>query len=101
MIDADKPRLIIDAEKMKNRVMMRYAIDKKYDFKNSGNCDLEWILRVIDEMAKEPNEKKVTECNVYNKCEEFKNCTVQVLTNTVTGEVSVGWWQGTADEIRF
>lgn len=33
------------------------------------------------------------EINIYDKEEIFENCTVQVLTNTITGEVSVGWWQ--------
>lgn len=28
---------------------------------------------------------------VYDKEETFHGCTVQVLTNTKTGEVSVGW----------
>ena len=31
------------------------------------------------------------ECNFYDKEEIHPDCTVQVLTNTVTGEVSVGW----------
>lgn len=31
--------------------------------------------------------------NVYDKEEIYPNCTVQVLTNTVTGEQSVGWWK--------
>lgn len=35
---------------------------------------------------------KVETC-FYDKEEIFPNCTVQVLTNTVTGEVSVGWWK--------
>lgn len=30
--------------------------------------------------------------NLFDKEELFTDCTVQVLTNTVTGEVSVGWW---------
>lgn len=30
--------------------------------------------------------------NFFDKEEIYPNCTVQVLTNTVTGEVSVGWW---------
>lgn len=34
-----------------------------------------------------------TKCDFYDKEEIFPNCTVQVLTNTVTGEVSVGWWK--------
>ena len=29
----------------------------------------------------------------YDKVETYDNCTVQVLTNTVTGDVSVGWWR--------
>lgn len=29
----------------------------------------------------------------YDQVETYENCTVQVLTNTVTGDVSVGWWK--------
>ena len=29
----------------------------------------------------------------YDKCETIENCTVQILTNTKTGETSVGWWR--------
>lgn len=32
------------------------------------------------------------ETNFFDQEELFTNCTVQVLTNTVTGEVSIGWW---------
>ena len=35
----------------------------------------------------------VDEVNIYDKCERYENCTVEVLTNSVTGEVSVGWWR--------
>ena len=35
---------------------------------------------------------------LYDKEEIFHNCTVQVLTNTVTGDVSVGWWKEEEDE---
>lgn len=31
--------------------------------------------------------------NVYDKEEIHHNCTVQVLHNTATGKVSVGWWE--------
>lgn len=37
-------------------------------------------------------EEKI-ETSVFDKEEIYENCTVQVLTNTVTGEVSVGWWK--------
>ena len=33
------------------------------------------------------------ETNFYDKEEIFPDCTVQVLTNTATGETSVGWWK--------
>lgn len=36
------------------------------------------------------NIKKI-ETNFYDKEEIYENCTVQVLTNTKTGEVSIGW----------
>lgn len=29
----------------------------------------------------------------YDKEEIYENCTVQILTNTNTGDVSVGWWK--------
>ena len=33
------------------------------------------------------------ETNLYDREEQYKNCTVQILTNTLTGVVSVGWWE--------
>ena len=33
------------------------------------------------------------EMNIYDEVELYPNCTVQVLRNSVTGEVSVGWWK--------
>ena len=30
---------------------------------------------------------------LYEEVERHKNCTVQVLRNVVTGELSVGWWE--------
>lgn len=35
----------------------------------------------------------VAEGNMYDTVETYYNCTVQVLKNTLTGEISVGWWQ--------
>lgn len=31
--------------------------------------------------------------NIFDIEEIYPNCTVQVLGNSVTGEVSVGWWK--------
>ena len=34
----------------------------------------------------------------YDQEEIIPNCTVQILTNSVTGDVSVGWWRNDPDE---
>ena len=39
---------------------------------------------------------KIETC-FYDKEEIFENCTVQVLTNTATGDVSIGWWKNEED----
>lgn len=39
---------------------------------------------------------EVVRSNLFDEEEIFHDCTVQVLSNTVTGEVSVGWWPNEA-----
>ena len=34
----------------------------------------------------------IIETNIFDIEEIHANCTVQILCNSVTGEVSVGWW---------
>lgn len=64
---------------------------------------VERLKRIIDVVGSE-NYKEVfrmcikaledqTEVNIYDKEETYHGCTVQVLTNTVTGQTSVGWWK--------
>lgn len=36
--------------------------------------------------------------NIFDKEEIFPNCTVQILTNTITGEISIGWWENTVNQ---
>lgn len=36
--------------------------------------------------------QKTIETNLFDIEEVHPNCTVQILKNSVTGEVSVGWW---------
>ena len=48
-------------------------------------------------------DQNITECiahriNLYDQCEIVEGCTVEILTNTVTGETSVGWWRGGAED---
>ena len=35
---------------------------------------------------------------IYDQEEIYTGCTVQVLTNSVTGDVSIGWWQEETEE---
>lgn len=44
------------------------------------------------------NRRTTVSVNIYDKEETYPNCTVQVLTNTATGEVSVGWWENGGKE---
>ena len=39
------------------------------------------------------------EMNVYDQEEIIEGCTVQILRNSVTGEESIGWWRGTAEDM--
>lgn len=34
----------------------------------------------------------------YDQVETYENCTVEVLTNTKTGDVSYGWWKNEGEE---
>lgn len=36
---------------------------------------------------------KVTDSNLFVEEEIHTNCTVQILRNVATGELSVGWWE--------
>lgn len=37
--------------------------------------------------------KETIDTGIYDKEDIYPNCTVQILTNTETGEMSVGWWE--------
>lgn len=39
------------------------------------------------------HDSRNVECNFFDKVEIYSNCTVEVLTNSVTGAVSIGWRQ--------
>lgn len=39
------------------------------------------------------DEIPIVETNMYDKREVHENCTVEILTNTKTGETSIGWWE--------
>ena len=52
-------------------------------------------------MTKMDNSNIVSiETNIFDIEEIYPNCTVQVLKNSVTGEISVGWWKNEEDDIE-
>ena len=60
-----------------------------------GRITKKWQDRDVAAYAwnrRAPEIVKVETC-FYDKEEIYENCTVQVLTNTKTGDVSVGWWK--------
>lgn len=42
------------------------------------------------------NGDETIEVNLYEEVELHTDCTVQVLRNVLTGELSVGWWENNA-----
>lgn len=38
---------------------------------------------------------------VYDKVETYDNCTVQILTDSKTGNVSVGWWKNEEQPVEI
>jgi hypothetical protein len=49
--------------------------------------------RAVQEIKALSPVEAVSCSGLFDKEETYTNCTVQVLTNTVTGDVSIGWWQ--------
>lgn len=51
------------------------------------------IVNALTLAATALHEKSARERIAYDTVEEYPNCTVQVLTDSKTGECSVGWWK--------
>ena len=43
-------------------------------------------------------EIRIDSLAIYDKETTYTDCTVQVLENTVTGDVSVGWWRNDKED---
>ena len=50
---------------------------------------VEYLLKKLDKV----DEANDVEGNIYDKVTKIENCTVQILENTATGAISVGWWR--------
>ena len=56
------------------------------------------INPIFDDVTEEALEEELLDkpiigtIGIYDEVEVHDNCTVQILKNTITGEISVGWW---------
>ena len=56
------------------------------------------VTNTVPTAAQRWTEVLLMELNMYDKCEIIEGCTVEILTNTLTGETSVGWWRGGVED---
>ena len=54
------------------------------------HCPERWELRDLDN---DSTDISVTDSILFEEVERHDNCTVQVLRNIATGELSVEWWK--------
>lgn len=58
------------------------------------SCDTDRMTRDCIEVLSESDDV----VKEYDKSEIHENCTVHILENTKTGEVSVGWWENACEK---
>lgn len=61
-------------------------------------CGVGADWRYTQNAATEAWNTRYKETTVYDREETIEGCTVQILTNSRTGETSVGWWRGSAED---
>lgn len=97
LIDMEMPTVCVDGDWYGNCPLDRLWCAQRFAPKGYTMAKI-----VADQQDKLPNwcplkrftppEPKVR-INLYDREEIHHNCTVQVLTNSTTGECSVGWWK--------
>lgn len=46
----------------------------------------------------EVDDERTNDIPIFDEEEIYPNCTVQILRNSITGQISVGWWKNTEGE---
>lgn len=59
---------------------------------NTNMGDQVVFKTIIDNMPTVMADRTEIASSIFDTVERYDNCTVEVLTNSVTGEQSVGWW---------
>ena len=67
--------------------------------KKDESKDANWFhFCLLNQESPEDWDFKIVESNIYNQEEIHKNCTVQILKNSATGETSIGWWENDSSD---
>lgn len=64
-----------------------------YPYTEEEQVLLTSLDKAVEVLRKQSETKSQIETNIYDIEEIHTNCTVQILTNSITGETSVGWWK--------
>lgn len=88
------PLGLTNAEYMKIGLSMLENCDGIYmlsNWQNSKGAKIEY--EYANYLNKHIYFEEQIQSNIFDKEEIYNNCTVQILSNSVTGEQSIGWWQ--------
>lgn len=75
---------------------MKYCDEKDIKIRPEKKIEaLDTTIVILNKLIKNTELQNVgnMEINIYDEEETYPDCTVQVLKNSVTGKVSVGWWK--------
>lgn len=84
--------MLVESKALKDWIVERKQWLSQFWFAEYAIRELDIVLSKIEEMEKAQDAERI-DTFIYDQEEVYDNCTVQILTNTVTGEVSVGWWE--------
>ena len=83
------------------RMTLKEALDTIAEYcrrHNCGDCEFNqsrnyYSCKLQTESPEDYDKIPIVETNMYDKREVHENCTVEILTNTKTGETSIGWYE--------
>lgn len=84
---------IIDAEMLWKKITSEWDLQELYLPTHFKQAIDEMPCINIDPLETQTDGVQV---NLYNVEELHRNCTVQILHNTITGAKSIGWWNNDA-----
>ena len=96
---------LIDVDELLRRISVNYTpygyamASAKYPSSAAYQAACDILKDIKKEIEKSPivdnfkNREVTIETNIFDKETTIENCTVQILENSITGEVSVGWWR--------